>query len=144
MPTTIADTSKSGSLAAADTIAVAQRIVLRDHIFSVHIGVTEEERRRVQRLCLNLTLDLAPAPPQDDDIGEVLSYGLVIRLVREVYREGRFQLLESLIEEIARRCFDFPSVVASRIRVEKLDRYADTAAIGVEIERRRQKGAAES
>ncbi|MEM7169371.1 MAG: dihydroneopterin aldolase [Pseudomonadota bacterium] len=118
--------------------AVAQRIVVKDHIFFVRIGVTEEERAKLQRLCLNLTIDLAPKPPSRDDIAEVLSYGLVIRLVRQVYRETEFKLLESLLESLAAKCFEFPGVTGTKMRLEKLDRYADTGAVGVEIERRRE------
>lgn len=119
------------------TQVIGQRIIVRDAIFTCQIGVTEAERARPQRLRVNLTLEVAPRPPERDEVGEVLNYSKVVAVVREACRSSHFNLVESLAEAVAARCFGFARVEATRIRVEKLERYEDVAAIGVEIERRR-------
>ncbi|NIA71907.1 dihydroneopterin aldolase [Pelagibius litoralis] len=116
---------------------LAQRIVIRDLTLSCSIGVSDEERARRQRLRLNLELLVDPSPPQDDNINEVLDYGVLAEAVRSHSLTAGCRLLETLAEELAALCFSFPQVRESRIRIEKLDRYADIGGIGIEIERRR-------
>jgi dihydroneopterin aldolase len=45
-------------------------------------------------------------------------------------------LVETLAERIAEACLADPRIHLARIRVEKLDIFADAASAGVEIERR--------
>ena len=125
----------------ADSAVVAQRIVVRDFVCSATIGVTEEERSRPQRLGIFLELALVANPPVSDDIGEVLNYGSVVALLRSICFETGFQLLETLAETLAAAFFDFPQVTATKLRIEKLERYPDIAGVGIEIERRRDRDA---
>ena len=125
----------------ADSAVVAQRIVVRDFVCSATIGVTEEERSRPQRLGIFLELALVVNPPVSDDIGEVLNYGRVVALLRSICFETSFQLLETLAETLAAAFFDFPQVTATKLRIEKLERYPDIAGVGIEIDRRRDRDA---
>ena len=120
------------------TRVIGQRIIISDAIFTCQIGVTEAERVRPQRLRVNLIIDVTSRPPERDEVGEVLNYSKVVAAVRETCRSSKFNLVESLAEAIAARCFGFTRVEATTIRVEKLERYEDVAAVGVEIERRRE------
>jgi 7,8-dihydroneopterin aldolase/epimerase/oxygenase len=45
--------------------------------------------------------------------------------------------VETLAERIAEACFRDRRVITARVRIEKLDVYADAESVGVEIERRR-------
>lgn len=117
---------------------LAQRIIIRDLTLSCRIGVSEEERARRQRLRLNVELLVDPQPPQDDNIKEVLDYGVLAQALKARSLDAGCRLLETLAEELATICFGFPEVRETRIRIEKLDRYADIGGIGIEIERRRQ------
>jgi len=113
--------------------ATRQRILVRDLTVACSIGVTEEERAKHQRLCINLTLDVRAAPPQLDRISEVVDYGRLAAKVRGVCAEVEFRLLESLAGRLAGACFYDARVERVRVRIEKLDRYADMTAIGCEI-----------
>jgi len=127
------------SLAGLDATEVtAQRIVVQDFVCSAFIGVTEEERAQPQRLAICTELDLEARPPVSDDIDEVLSYGRVVSLLRKISARPDFRLLETLADTLAAAFFAFPQVTATKLRVEKLERYADVAAVGIEIERHRQ------
>ncbi len=120
-----------------DTEVTAQRIIVRDLSLSCRIGVTEEERARRQRIRLNLTLEVVPDPPSEDRIAEVVHYGHLVDRVRRTCLQANVQLLETLAEQVAANCFFDPRVLSVRVRVEKLDRYADVGGIGIELERRR-------
>ncbi|MDX1575525.1 MAG: dihydroneopterin aldolase [Kiloniellales bacterium] len=116
----------------------AQRIIVRDLSLSCRIGVTEEERARRQRIRLNLVLEVVPDPPSEDRIAEVVHYGHLVDRVRRTCLKADVQLLETLAEQVAANCFYDDRIVSVRVRIEKLDRYADVGGIGIELERRRK------
>ena len=71
-----------------------------------------------------------------------MSYGLddekVAERVRILVAAGHVRLVETLAERIAEACLTDRRVHLARIRVEKLDIFADATSAGVEIERRQQ------
>jgi len=124
--------------AAGQSVLLSQRIVIRDLTVSCSIGVSAEERARRQRLRLNVELLIESPPPRHDNINEVLDYGVLAESLKKCSRAAGCRLLETLAEDLAALCFDFPQVRECRIRIEKLDRYADIGGIGIELERRRK------
>ena len=115
----------------------AQRIVVRDFVCEATIGVTEAERSKPQRISLDIVLSLRVSPPLRDEVAETLNYGLVVRILRRYAGESRYSLLETLAEALAGAFLSFEEVNSTRIRILKLERYADVAGIGIEIERER-------
>ncbi len=113
--------------------ATRQRIVINDLTIACRIGVTDKERANLQRLRINLTLDIQPAPPRLDRISEVVDYGALASKVRDVCTEAEFRLLETLAGRLAATCFEDHRVERVCVRIEKLDRYPDMAAIGSEM-----------
>ena len=126
---------QSGDRAKSEVLS--QHILIRDLTLSCSIGVSEEERARRQRLRINIDLLVDYPPPSRDNISEVVDYGKLAKAVRNHCLDTTFRLLETLAEELSDVCFGFTSVVVTRIRIEKLDRYADIGGIGIEIARRR-------
>ena len=122
----------------SDTEVTAQRIIVRDLSLSCRIGVTEDERARRQRIRLNLALEVVPDPPTEDRIAEVVHYGHLVDRVRRTCLRADVQLLETLAEQVAANCFFDARIVSVKVRIEKLDRYADVGGIGIELERRRK------
>jgi dihydroneopterin aldolase len=56
--------------------------------------------------------------------------------VRAIVASGHVRLVETLAERIAEACLTDRRVHVARVRVEKLDIFADATSAGVEIERR--------
>ncbi|RKQ33669.1 dihydroneopterin aldolase [Kocuria tytonis] len=84
-------------------------------------GVLEKERRSGQPFFVDLVLyvDLHPAGATDD-LTRTVHYGEVAELVREIIIGTRFQLIESLAEEIAGQLLDrFPAITALDVTVHK-------------------------
>ncbi len=129
--------SPSDTTILSATSVVAQRIVMHDLVVACHIGVTAEERQRRQRLRVSFELDLEAAPPREDKLDETVNYGLLVKRARDLCRSCDCKLLETLADQLAAAFFAEPGIRASRVRIEKLDRYGDVGAVGVEIERRR-------
>ncbi len=130
-------------------IADAQRgirhVFIRDMTLSAQIGVTASEKRAPQRVRVNIDLaveDDGARPLSRERVGQdrlarVVDYEPIAAAVRRIVAEGHVGLVETLAERIAEACLADHRVIAARVRVEKLEIFADVAAVGVEIERRR-------
>lgn len=125
----------SGSRPAAR--ATAQRIFVRDLTLSCKLGVSERERAKYQRLCINVEVRVAPDRPIHDDPANIVDYRNLVPAIRRLAQRTRPLLLETLADEIAAICFADERAHGCRIRIEKLDRYADTGGIGIEVEHER-------
>ncbi len=130
-------------------IADAQRgvrhVFIRDMVLAAQIGVTASEQRGTQRVRINVDLaveDDGARPLSRERVGpdrlaRVVDYEPIAAAVRRIVAAGHVGLVETLAERIAEASLADPRVLAARIRVEKLEVFADVAAVGVEIERRR-------
>lgn len=113
-----------------------RRVFVNDLVLECLIGVYRHERDGAQRVRINLDLTVFETPaPIDDKLSNVLSYEDVIIKVRKLATAGHLNLVETLAERIAEMCLAEADVSAVKVRVEKLDVFADAASVGVEIER---------
>jgi len=100
------------------------------------IGVYRHERDGAQRVRINLDLTVFESPaPLDDKLSNVLSYEDLIIKVRALAGAGHVNLVETLAERIAAMCLAEANVSVAKVRVEKLDVFADASSVGVEISR---------
>lgn len=114
------------------------RILVRDLLLMANIGIHPHERLAPQRVRINVDMAVfEQAGPLCDDIANVVSYEDIITGIKRMLAEGHINLVETLAETIAGLCLVDDRVESVRIRVEKLDVYAEAASVGIEIERRR-------
>ena len=122
-----------------------RHVFIRDMVLAASIGVYAHEHAAMQRIRINADLGVAddaggaqsrPAVGRDD-LGRVVSYEDVAHAIRAIVAAGHVMLVETLAERIAESCLRDPRVLLVRVRVEKLDVFADAGSAGVEIERRR-------
>jgi len=119
-----------------DQVSGGYRIFLRGLEVRCSIGVHAHERAGSQRVTVDLDLRVtADAGPIDDSLGRVVDYERIVEGVRRLATGQHVNLVETLAERIARLCFDDRRVRSAVVRVEKLDVFADTASVGVEIDR---------
>lgn len=119
---------------------------IRDLVLPASIGVHAHEHAAPQRIRINL--DLAVVDERDpkvswpavgrDDLARVVDYEAIANRIRALVAGGHVQLVETLAERLAETCLSDPRILTVRIRVEKLDVFADATSAGVEIERRRR------
>ncbi len=120
----------------ADAANAIRHVFIRDLILTCLIGVHKRERRKPQRIQINIDLTVCERTlPQKDNLSEVVCYEDVTDGVRSLVGEGHVNLVETLAERIADMCLQNDKVRAARVRVEKLDVFDDAASVGVEIER---------
>lgn len=118
------------------TTRLTRRVFINDLVLECLIGVYRHERDGAQRVRINLDLTVFETPaPIDDKLSNVLSYEDIIIKVRKLATAGHLNLVETLAERIAEMCLAEADVSVAKVRVEKLDVFADAASVGVEIER---------
>jgi (5-formylfuran-3-yl)methyl phosphate synthase len=120
--------------AAADTTAT-DRIFVHDLVMPVRIGAYAREHSRTQNVRFNVDVWVA-RPGRATDMRDVLSYDLIADGIKIITAHDHVALAEDLAERIADFILAYPSVVATTIRIEKLD--VGPGAVGVEISRRRR------
>jgi dihydroneopterin aldolase len=133
----------------AQAALALRHVFIRDLVLAAAIGVHAHERGSTQRIRLNIDLGVeddgarslsrtgtSRAGVGRDELSRVVDYGAVVEAARRVVASGHVALVETLAERIAEACLVDPRVRIVRVRVEKLDVFADAAAVGVEIERR--------
>ena len=116
----------------------ADILIVRDLALDAHIGAHGHEHGAAQRI--RITIAAAVEPPHDplaDNPRQVVSYEAFVDAARALLTDGHILLVETLAERLAGAVLANRRVRAARIRVEKLDVYADCGAVGVEIERAR-------
>lgn len=128
----------------ADAARGMRHVFIRDLVLQASIGVYPSEHESRQRIRLNLDLAVADegsgalsrAAVGRDDLARVVDYEAVANSARGIVASGHVQLVETLAERIAEAILADPRIRLVRVRVEKLDVFADAASAGVEIERR--------
>ena len=129
----------------ADAARGLRHVFLRDIVLRASIGVHKHQERGPQRNRVNLdhgvrddaARPLSRAAVGRDELSRVVDYEAVAQRVRAIVAAGHVRLVETLAERIAEACLEDARVELVRVRVEKLDVFADAASAGVEIERRR-------
>ena len=113
----------------------ANRILLSDCIVEARIGVFDEEKKRRQRVRINIfAIPKCWPAPGSDDLAETVSYDDFVKIIHEVTASDHIQLVETLAEKIAETCLARTALAQITVRVEKLDIYP-FAIPGVEIVR---------
>jgi dihydroneopterin aldolase len=129
----------------ASAARALRHVFVRDLVLMASIGVHPAERTAPQRIRINLDLaveddalrPLSRAAIGKDDLARVVDYEKLVNQARNIVTAGHVLLVETLAERIAEAMLADPRVEFARVRVEKLDVFADATSAGVEIERRR-------
>lgn len=113
----------------------AYTILLEGLEVTIGLGIHPHERAGAQRVALNVEMECVyPAVPEDR-IDAVVDYDFLRESIRNLAESRRFELQESLCEEVARLALADARVRRVRVRSMKLDIYPD-ARIGCEVVRR--------
>jgi dihydroneopterin aldolase len=95
--------------------------------FDANLGILDHEKTGPQPIMVDAELNLGPQPllPRDDDIGHVLDYRKVRKIIIEECTAEHVNLLESLIGKLAHRLMQLPGVLGVRVRIAKLEIFDD-------------------
>ncbi len=124
------------TLKIADAKLGIRHVFIRDLEMTCIIGVHAHEKRGPQRIRINLDVGvLEGEAPHSDQLENVLCYEDLVVRIRAIVADGTINLIETLAERVADICLQPALAKSARVRIEKLDVFADAASVGVEIER---------
>lgn len=95
------------------------------------IGVYDHEQGRLQRLVIDVSLDLDPAPVER--LADTINYETVAKAAREIAAEGHIGLVETFAERLADSCLADGRVRRCVVRIEKPGALEGAAAAGCEV-----------
>ena len=130
--------AQSGAL--WDSVRGYQRIVLRDIVTEVRLGLHPWERHaeRPTRIVVNVELFAhLPRPFSGTGVESVLDYDTIRNELRAWPRKEHTDLIETLIEELIALCFADARVEACRVSILKPDIFNEAAGAGLEVYRLR-------
>jgi dihydroneopterin aldolase len=124
----------------SETGEILDRVFVRDYVLDVEIGVYTHEKGVTQRVRFSVDVDVLPSNDAlQDDIGRAFDYDIIIDGIKSIIARGHINLVETLAEEVALHCLAHPRAARVMVSIEKLDK--DPGAVGVEIVRRKARGA---
>lgn len=130
------ETSNVQPLRIADAKRSVRHVFVRDLMVMASVGVYAGEIDAPQKVRINVDLSVDESRPVvEGDISTVVCYDAVVRQIQTIVSSGHIFLVETLAERIADMVLQDRRISCARVRVEKLDAIADTASVGVEIER---------
>jgi dihydroneopterin aldolase len=108
------------------------KVFVRAARIEAEIGVYAHEHGRRQPLIIDVDLDIAAQPVEH--IADTVNYESVVTKAKALAAGGHYKLVEAFADGLARALLEDPLVLRVRVRVEKPEALAPTAAAaGVEI-----------
>ena len=100
------------------------------------VGVWEWEKQITQEIVVDLDMatDIAKSA-SSDDLEDTLNYKAVAENVIEMLEASRFQLIETMAEEVAKLVMERFSTPWVKVRINKGGAVTNVANVGVQIER---------
>ena len=107
-------------------------ILIQDIKMRLHIGVTEKERRKRQKVFVSLEMRPEGETHGEDMLEHTIDYSAVRRGLHSLLRDTRFKLIETVAERSAQYVLDNFSARHVTVTVKKFP-YRDTAYVGCRV-----------
>jgi dihydroneopterin aldolase / 2-amino-4-hydroxy-6-hydroxymethyldihydropteridine diphosphokinase len=112
------------------------KIIIEDlRLYGFH-GVHAHEKENGQFFIFHVEIVLYKSSMENDDIGKTVNYSDVIKLLKKINKENKYDLLETLSEIIAKRIlntFGMAKDVIVRVKKESPPIKEDIKSVGVEF-----------
>ena len=113
-----------------------RKILIRDLILKISVGIHDFEKKKKQRVKFNLDINTDPdLVPNDNNLNSIINYEDVIKNIKKITDKKHYPLLETLAEKIFLKLFENTRVKKVKLRIEKLDVFKNTSSVGIEIEK---------
>lgn len=110
-------------------------INIRNLRLRTFIGFNPEERAKQQDVVINIEIRYSvPRSALQDEVDGALDYKILTKRVIRHVEDGRFLLLERLVADVLDLCSEHPSIVHSRVTIDKPHalRFADSVSLTLE------------
>jgi dihydroneopterin aldolase len=123
-----------------ESLTETYKVKIRDLILEMSIGIHPHEKKRKQRVSINLEmiLDYPSNGFSDAVYRKVACYETLINEIKDIISEGHIILVETFAEKIADITLSDKRVFSVSVNVEKLDVFDDCEGVGAIIEKTRK------
>ena len=98
------------------------RIYVKDFKKTIEIGAFQEERSIMQDVLFHVEVELEPQRTNLDIVDDILSYDVIVDAINDTLASKRYNLLETMAEDIAARILRQNQVHSVSVSIEKLGR----------------------
>lgn len=98
------------------------KIYVNDHKKTIEIGAFQEERFIQQDVVFHVEIELNPQRTDLDIVDNILSYDVIVDAINDTLTAKRYNLLETMAEDIATRILTHSQVFNVLVSIEKLGR----------------------
>jgi len=107
---------------------------LRNCHIHTAIGIYAHEKGREQEVILNVEVLVSKddIPTEENPLASGFNYDVLFEAVQGALRGDHIFLQETLIQRIKQHLFEFPEIIALRIRSEKVEVYPRVEGAGIE------------
>jgi len=109
-----------------------ETIIISELALKVHIGVTEKERRKCQKILVSVEMVPATCREVNDSLHSTIDYSEVRRGIKSLFEGERINLIETVAARIARYVLDEFRAKGVTVSVKKHP-YRDTAHVGCRL-----------
>ena len=114
---------------------IIQQVFLKDFEVICSIGVHKHEKKRPQKLLLNLELHVENIPSFGDKLDCAVCYEEIANKIRSIASQGHMNLIETFAERIVSCCKEDLRIKRIKIRIEKPRVIKGAVSAGVTIYR---------
>ncbi|RMG33949.1 MAG: FolB domain-containing protein [Gammaproteobacteria bacterium] len=103
-----------------------------------YIGFNPDERAKQQDVVINASIEHQVSPEAlNDHVSGALDYKVISKAIIRHVEEGRFLLLEKLVNDIVEICSRDPAIIKACVEVQKPHalRFADSVSLSMEYDR---------
>ena len=117
-----------------DKFKYKRKVIIKDLIFNISIGIHNFEKKKKQRVKFNIEILTDPHVfPTRKDLNSILNYEEVVMKIEKLVDSKHHELLEDLAENIFDIIFKNKLVKKINLKLEKLDIMKKSKSVGVEI-----------
>ena len=111
-----------------------RKVIIKNLIISMFIGIHDFEKRKKQRVKFNITITTdSKIEPNKKELSTILDYEKVIKKLTLLVRKKHYDLLEELSESIFEMIFNSKLVKKVNLKLEKLDIIKNAESVGIEV-----------
>ena len=108
-----------------------KKIIIRDLILLISVGIHTFEKQKKQRVMFNLKI--TTEPNLKPGIKSIVNYETIIKDIKKITEKKHYDLLESLSESVFDEIFKNKNVKKIKLKIEKLDIMRETKSVGIEV-----------
>ena len=111
-----------------------RKVIIKNLIISMFIGIHDFEKRKKQRVKFNITITTdSKIEPNKKELSTILDYEKVIKNLTLLVEKKHYDLLEELSESIFKMIFNNKLVKKVNLKLEKLDIIKNAESVGIEV-----------